>query len=535
MLNRNEIHDLSPLSELKKLQTLRLRINLIQDVLPLVDLVKLEQLWISGNPLTTTAPLAALPNLTDIDVEISEETVVSILDESLAAAVREALTLEEDAAITDAAMLELTTLWANTQSPKIRDITGLEYAVNLETLSVGENYIEDIQPLEGLTNLTTLWLHSNWVRNIEPLEGLTNLTTLWLGWNKITDVSPLAGLVNLTHLNLAGNPNLKDLSPLLSIKDNLEAVDVEITAQVVSVPDASLAAAIRRTLTLEEDAAITDAAMLELTTLWANTQSPKIRDITGLEYAVNLETLSVGENYIEDIQPLEGLTNLTTLWLHSNWVRNIEPLEELTNLKTLWLGWNKITDVSPLAGLVNLTHLNLAGNPNLKDLSPLLSIRDNLEAVDVDIPEADTQGAPSGIKFLDREALKAQLKQLRAESDGSLKYQWQIQWLENLLAATRPDETRLLANYPNPFNPETWIPYQLAKPSTVRITIYNAQGSVVRELDFGHQAEGYHTDRNRAAYWDGRNAVGERVASGVYFYTLRAGDFHATRKMLILK
>ena len=98
-----------------------------------------------------------------------------------------------------------------------------------------------------------------------------------------------------------------------------------------------------------------------------------------------------------------------------------------------------------------------------------------------------------------------------------------------------PKKTSLLANYPNPFNPETWIPYQLAEPADVTLTIYNIQGHVVRDLDLGHQRAGRYHTRNRAAYWDGRNAQGESVASGVYFYTLTAGDFTATRKLLIRK
>ena len=97
------------------------------------------------------------------------------------------------------------------------------------------------------------------------------------------------------------------------------------------------------------------------------------------------------------------------------------------------------------------------------------------------------------------------------------------------------DQTRLLPNYPNPFNPETWIPYQLAESSTVTITIYDVRGTVVRTLRLGHQPAGIYQSRNRAAYWDGRNAQGESVASGVCFYTLKAGEFAATQKMLILK
>ncbi|MXV74997.1 T9SS type A sorting domain-containing protein, partial [Candidatus Poribacteria bacterium] len=110
-----------------------------------------------------------------------------------------------------------------------------------------------------------------------------------------------------------------------------------------------------------------------------------------------------------------------------------------------------------------------------------------------------------------------------------------IQFLEQLLAALTPKKTALLANFPNPFNPETWIPYHLAKDADITLTIYAIDGQVVRKLALGHQPAGMYQNRSRAAYWDGRNAFGEPVASGVYFYTLTAGDFSATRKMLIRK
>ena len=96
-------------------------------------------------------------------------------------------------------------------------------------------------------------------------------------------------------------------------------------------------------------------------------------------------------------------------------------------------------------------------------------------------------------------------------------------------------ETAVLPNYPNPFNPETWIPYHLAEAAEVTLCIYSMQGALVRELALGYQAAGAYQHRSRAAYWDGKNAFGETVASGVYFYTFAAGDFSATGKMLIMK
>ena len=115
-----------------------------------------------------------------------------------------------------------------------------------------------------------------------------------------------------------------------------------------------------------------------------------------------------------------------------------------------------------------------------------------------------------------------------------------IATLEQLLRvvlqqAARPQETALLTNYPNPFNPETWIPYQLAKPAEVMVSIHTADGKLVRTLALGQLPAGVYQDKDRAAYWDGKNEQGESVASGVYFYTLKAGDFAATKKMLIRK
>ncbi|MGQ9608197.1 MAG: FlgD immunoglobulin-like domain containing protein [bacterium] len=98
-----------------------------------------------------------------------------------------------------------------------------------------------------------------------------------------------------------------------------------------------------------------------------------------------------------------------------------------------------------------------------------------------------------------------------------------------------PKESRLLQNYPNPFNPDTWIPYQLKEASEVEIRIYESTGRIVRTLNLGYKEPGYYESRERAAYWDGRNEYGERVASGVYFYNIKAGKFTSTRKMVILR
>ena len=150
---------------------------------------------------------------------------------------------------------------------------------------------------------------------------------------------------------------------------------------------------------------------------------------------------------------------------------------------------------------------------------------------------------PQALARLTTTEVEEWLTQAQEMALTDLAYLRGIATLEQLLAALTPKETGLLANYPNPFNPETWIPYHLAHAADVQITIYDIKGALVRRLDLGHQSVGYYTNRSKAAYWNGRNDSGELVASGAYFYQLRVsssrsigtGDYASLRRMVILK
>ena len=208
----------------------------------------------------------------------------------------------------------------------------------------------------------------------------------------------------------------------------------------------------------------------------------------------------------------------------------------------------------------SLADVNRDGVTNMADLAIVSQLVAQTMGTPVENPRADVNGdgvvdgedfalvaahlgegeaaAPSQAALpagLTLEKVEWALNLLHAENTGSPAFQRGIAKLKGFLALLVPDKTLLLANYPNPFNPETWIPYQLSKPAEVTVTIYAANGAVVRMLDLGHRRAGSYDSRHRAAYWDGRNAAGEPVASGVYFYTLRAGEFSATRKMVIRK
>ena len=176
----------------------------------------------------------------------------------------------------------------------------------------------------------------------------------------------------------------------------------------------------------------------------------------------------------------------------------------------------------------NAADVNADGIVNIIDLTLVASAFGNAAAAP-EISFRDQEVAPT------RDQVLQWLQEARQLNLTDPAFQRGILVLENFLKALTPRETTLLANYPNPSNPETWIPYQLAKPADVTLTIYAADGKLVRTLALGQKTAGIYQHRSRAAYWDGRNALGEPVASGLYFYTLTAGDFTATRKLLIRK
>ena len=167
--------------------------------------------------------------------------------------------------------------------------------------------------------------------------------------------------------------------------------------------------------------------------------------------------------------------------------------------------------------------INADGTVNILDL---VQVANNIGEGSAAAPAIHTPTA---------EQIQSWLTQVKQVEDSSPAFRRAIAVLETLLRAVRPETTVLLPNYPNPFNPETWIPYQLTNASDVQITIYDTKGIIVRTLALGHQAAGYYTNRNRAAYWDGRNGLGENVASGVYFYQMQADNISPVRKMVIRK
>ena len=198
-------------------------------------------------------------------------------------------------------------------------------------------------------------------------------------------------------------------------------------------------------------------------------------------------------------------------------------------------------------GVVDITDLTLVASNFGKTGATSADVNDDgvvnivdLALVAAAIANGDETAAPSlwsvnPDNMPTRATVEAWLQEARKVNLADPDFQRGILMLESLLKLLTPKTTALLANYPNPFNPETWIPYQLATPANVSISIYTTDGKLIRQLDLGHQPVGMYHQRSNAAYWDGKNALGESVASGVYFYTFSAGKFSTTRKMLIRK
>ena len=152
-----------------------------------------------------------------------------------------------------------------------------------------------------------------------------------------------------------------------------------------------------------------------------------------------------------------------------------------------------------------------------------------------DAEAAAPSAQPQVLELFTAADVRQWLNQAQGRHPTDATFQSGIRFLEQLFTALTPKETTLLPNYPNPFNPETWIPYRLAEDAFVTLTIYDSAGRVVRTLEVGHRGAALYESRSKAIHWNGRNEFGEQVGSGVYFYHLSADDYSATRKMLILK
>ena len=567
-LSNNAIVNLEPLEDLTTLTDLDLSNNQIVDVSPLVGLTNLTRLDLTGN--TGILNLGVLYHLdqqsTTTIVGVDVPDAIMFTDSNLEAAVKRALRIPATEPILPDALATLERLTASRK--EITSLSGLQDAGVLKTLDVGQNAISDLSPLSGLTNLETLDLADNDITTVSLLTGLTKLKTLDLRNNSVTDVEPLKDLTSLRQIYLRGNTiaNLQWLGALPKLRSDIRLPDV------VSLPDNNLDREVRSALrtagnTVSNTLPMSEELLESLTTLTAPNSS--IANLTGCEHMTGLTSLDLSRNQITDVTPLSKLTSLVTLRLDDNTILDTSSLYPLTSRKltdvdiTIYRYPSWDVNQNGRVDKVDLYLITLSITGSTPDINDDGSIDTEDEtAADVNRDESRdindlrfvfdyldrpvNLGAPlltpetvrlelSMLERMDADGLRVQLQILRMTDDGSLNYRQTVAFLQAILAAIQPNQTLLLANYPNPFNPETWIPYQLARDSHVRITIYDTRGAIVRRLELGYRGEGYYTSRGRAAHWDGRNDVGESVASGIYFYQLETENVSLLRKMVILK
>ena len=557
-LGWNQISDVSPLKDLTNLTRLSLGRNQISDISPLKDLTNLTRLSLGRNQISDISPLKDLTNLTRLSLIYNRIADVSPLKN-----------------LTN--LIELDLL-----DNQIPDISAFSDLTNLTHLSLRSNEISDISALKNLTNLTYLSLRENRISDISALKNLTNLTYLHIGFNyRISDVSALKNLINLKHLQLDHN-QISDVSSLKNLK-NLKHLDASDNKLSDLTPLKDLTQLVW--LDLDTNERLNISLLTRLTNLrHLDLHDNELSDISPLKDLTKLTSLDLDDNELSDISSLKDLTNLRVLDLSGNQISDIFSLKNLKNLTELDLSNNQILDFSPIAGLIgNLEKYNNRNqkvpslnadvnrdstidtidlilvalnyrNPDFADLARVNiypdvnsdSVVDVKDLIDVAAEIDPMAAAPTLRKKLTQtstltaENFKQWIHLARQLDIREPRMQRGITVLEEFLAVltgTRvfPQETALLSNYPNPFNPETWIPYQLAEPAEVNVFIYTADGRFVRRLALGHLRAGVYQRKSRAAYWDGRNEAGESVASGIYFYTLTAGDFTATRKMIIRK
>ena len=570
-LRGSNLSDISPLANFPNLNRLTLSSNNLSDISPLANLTGLAVLDLSSNDLTDISPLANLTGLGSLDLAFNNVSDVSPL-----------------ANLTNLTRLYLT-------SNNISDISPLANLTYLSgALSLDDNNISDVSPLVALQGPSShpLWIQGeNGVTlsvrlSINPLSDASinihipamQAKGIGVGYDKPYDTqrnTPPA------TKKITG-PWLWMIAPTIQFEGGERSIDVD-----------SLAAASNGTVT-EADVAIHGANAgdrLEnfvwtpgrISALQNNNISDCLNRIGMIEGNVNDHSAYALFSWISDtdrtrVRMYVGYDDAIKIWLNGEVVYRTAVNRHLYNFGrsfqvNLKSGQNLLLvkvsqregDWSMFVGIDGFEDMqapdiaadvNKDGVVNVQDLVLVSSRLGQTEQTEADVNDdgavniqdlvlvagalGDAAAAPSAFRATaaalpSRATVEHWLADAYRLPRPDARLECGIAWLEGLLAALVPAETALLANYPNPFNPETWIPYGLAEPAEVTLRIYAVDGALVRRLALGHKAAGIYRSKSRAAYWDGRNAQGEKVASGLYFYTFSAGDFEATRKMLIRK
>ena len=564
-LGGNTLSDISPLSHLTNLSAMQLSNNSISDISPLANLTNLTWLELQGNTLSDISPLASLTNLTNLHLWENSISDISPL----------------------ASLIQLRYL--SLGGNNISDISAVVNLTNLTHLHVPGNNISDIETLELLMAQGTVVyfsgnpafetpgtkIENGWVGLIVPA---TDVNSGYAAMRSGRDFLSEASGGAVTEANVAvngaragtrvgysvwtaGRLDATDPNNLNTLVGYSGLTDIRYPVAYGVVPIHSE--------TLQETRVYIGGGPLKV---WLNGtlvyRDTDVRQGNNYETAVPVQ-LTPGENvlFVAAYRDHPWINNWGAFFgfqdgtVYTVGAPGPDPLDVNGNGHVNVLDLVLVAVAYGARGTGHPADVNADGIVNIQDLIAVAAGIDasgaalpqvvkealataaaeagDLEAI-AESPRGFStvmQAFATGIVYSNVADALADAKHL-ATGDGHLG-KW-IPLLEKLLHRLAelgeiPETTALLPNYPNPFNPETWIPYHLATDANVTLTIYDVRGVLVRALTLGYQPTGVYESRGRAAYWDGKNQIGEKVASGLYFYTLTAGDFTATRKLLIAK
>ena len=290
------------------------------------------------------------PSIPDVDppetgdIISSPDDAVYIPDPNLRAALARMLQQRVDEPITVSQMEQFSNI---SHSGHIRN------GVDVKGLTLEDKGIRDLTGLEFAINLKRLSLKWNKISNLTPLSRLTKLEYLDIGGNNVSDLSPITNLTNIEQLNLGDTNPISDLSPIANLHN----------IKFISIGEAAL---------LTDFSVLADMENLIVIGMWG----PRFRDMSPLVNLPNIETIDLCGNEISEIPSLKNAPKLKELYVFDNNVSDVSILQDLTNLERLNLRNNNITDIAPLAGLTNLKWLDLTGNP-IRDWTPLYELSKN--------------------------------------------------------------------------------------------------------------------------------------------------------------
>ena len=402
-ISDNNITDLTPLTKIVGFQYLYANGNQISQIPDFrgTHLKLYENYGISETGETTRTPIVMFsgnpvkkeefagkfpeePGEDWLELNSYNDTPVNIPDENLRKAL---LYLDSDGdgvlTVEDLRKINGSVYYGNSG---IKDLTGLEYAINMTGLQVPNNQITDLAPIKNLTNLMLLDISNNDINDLTPILGLTRLQNLYARNNKLTEIPDMKGLSSLMlYSSINGDPESIFIGNLIPREGFEGKFNQKLTeewlnknsydATVIEIPDENLAKAIRNLVPDSDgDGKFNKSELRALTTLYANGRH--IKDLTGLEYAENLVAVGLERNQITDVTLLANLPKLAYVDLIDNQITDIAPLASLKQLQSLKLSNNQITDISPLAEIKGLRELRICNNKiqKIPDLTGLGSL-----------------------------------------------------------------------------------------------------------------------------------------------------------------